>query len=170
MVQKKKPSRHGIGRWETVTICHQLNGQRNLYLRFTKDGTGANAVKEFIQVRNTVRIAVQDWSGMSDLIDRQTIIDLLTSRAETLRGLYGDLGGAASGVRKLVQTLPSAEPERKWIPVTEALPEEKKYVLVTTIDDDMKVSWVTDVNYWWNIGRGKVIAWMPLPEPWRGDR
>ena len=55
---------------------------------------------------------------MSDCIDRQTIIDLLTSRAETLRGLYGDLGGAASGVRKLVQTLPSAEPERhrgEWI-------------------------------------------------------
>ena len=50
---------------------------------------------------------------MSDCIDRQTIINLLTSRAETLRGLYGDLGGAASGVRKLVQTLPSVEPERK---------------------------------------------------------
>lgn len=50
---------------------------------------------------------------MSDCIDRQTIINLLTSRAETLRGLYGDLGGAASGVRKLVQTLPSIEPERK---------------------------------------------------------
>ena len=50
---------------------------------------------------------------MSDLIDRQTIINLLTSRAETLRGLYGDLGGAASGVRKLIQTLPSAEPEQK---------------------------------------------------------
>lgn len=56
---------------------------------------------------------------MSDCIDRQTIINLLTSRAETLRGLYGDLGGAASGVRKLVQTLPSVEPEQKkgkWIP------------------------------------------------------
>lgn len=58
---------------------------------------------------------------MSDCIDRQTIIKLLTSRAETLRGLYGDLGGAASGVRKLVQTLPSVEPEQKkgyWVPVT----------------------------------------------------
>ena len=55
---------------------------------------------------------------MSDCIDRQTIINLLTSRAETLRGLYGDLGSAASGVRKLVQTLPSTEPERKkgkWV-------------------------------------------------------
>ena len=50
---------------------------------------------------------------MSDCIDRQTLINLLTSRAETLRGLYGDLGGAASGVRKLVQTLPSVEPKER---------------------------------------------------------
>jgi len=50
---------------------------------------------------------------MSDCIDRQTIINLLTSRAETLRGLYGDLGDAASGVRKLIQTLPSVQPEQK---------------------------------------------------------
>jgi hypothetical protein len=47
------------------------------------------------------------------------LINLLTSRAETLRGLYGDLGGAASGVRKLVQTLPSAEPEERTVKVKE---------------------------------------------------
>ena len=58
----------------------------------------------------------------------------------------------------------------KWTPVTEALPEEKNMVLVTTVDDDIKTSFLTDKNYWWNIGRGKVTAWMPLPEPWRGDR
>ena len=58
---------------------------------------------------------------MSDCIDRQTIIDLLTSRAEIFKGTYGDLGGAVSGVRKLIQTLPSVESERKkgyWVPVT----------------------------------------------------
>ena len=51
---------------------------------------------------------------MSDCIDRQILIDLLTSRAETLKDLYGDLGGAASGVKKLVQTLPSAEQKGRW--------------------------------------------------------
>lgn len=56
---------------------------------------------------------------MSDCIDRQMLINLLTSRAETLRGLYGDLGGAASGVRKLVQTLPSIEPEERTAKVIE---------------------------------------------------
>ena len=65
---------------------------------------------------------------MSDCIDRQTLINLLTSRAETLRGKYGDLGGAVSGVRKLVQTLSSVEPERKkgkWIfHIDDLFPEE----------------------------------------------
>ena len=50
---------------------------------------------------------------MNDCIDRQMLINLLTSRAETLKGLYGDLGGAASGIKKLVQTLPSIEPTER---------------------------------------------------------
>ena len=119
---------------------------------------------------------------MSDCIDRQTIIDLLTSRAETLRGLYGDLGGAASGVRKLVQTLPSAKPEQKWIPVSEALPENTEFVLLTIRRLDKSYNQIPfiSVGYiswnqtaWWCAHDGdcdahnvEVLAWMPLPEPY----
>ena len=107
---------------------------------------------------------------MSDLIRRQKALDALGEKP--VGDTDWDLGcrNQWEWDTEILRTIPSAEPERKWIPVSERLPKEKKYVLVTTIDDDMKVSWVTDVNYWWNIGRGKVIAWMPLPEPWRGDR
>ena len=112
---------------------------------------------------------------MNDLISRQDAIDRIREVYEyeypTASGAFDEFVTVI--IPNLLRNLPSADPERKkgkWIPVTEALLEEKKYVLVTTIDDDMKVSWVTDVNYWWNIGRGKVIAWMPLPEPWRGER
>ena len=123
---------------------------------------------------NIVHIAVQDWSGMSDCIDRQTLINLLTSRAETLRGLYGDLGGAASGVRKLVQAMPSAEPEWKWIPVTERLPEDSETVLITH-KGGVSFGWYNGI-YWERGASTKhrplqtVIAWMPLPEPWEGDQ
>lgn len=119
---------------------------------------------------------------MNDCIDRQTIINLLTSRAETLRGLYGDLGGAASGVRKLIQTLPSVEPEQKWIPVTERLPkkENKSYWVCTDTKHQYECRWTNNIygigesNDWgWKIfdipQYTKVLAWMPLPEPWRGE-
>ena len=49
---------------------------------------------------------------MSDLISREDLIDWLTSGIIRLKGIYGDLGGAVSGVREIVKVMPSAEPER----------------------------------------------------------
>lgn len=55
---------------------------------------------------------------MSDLIDRQLVIDGLSELVSRLKFVQGDLGGAVSGVREYIKTLPSVEPERKkgkWI-------------------------------------------------------
>lgn len=49
---------------------------------------------------------------MSDLISRKEAIELLTSRVLSSKGIFGDLGGAVSGVRELIKAMPSAEPER----------------------------------------------------------
>lgn len=50
---------------------------------------------------------------MSDLISREELIDWLTSGIIRLKGIYGDLGGAVSGVREIVKVMPSEEPEQK---------------------------------------------------------
>ena len=115
---------------------------------------------------------------MSDLIDREDLIDWLTSRIIMLKGIYGDLGGAVSGVREMVKVMPSAEPEQRWIPVTEALPEEEKksYWICTDTGYQCKCRWTNNTygiyesNKWeWSIfdipQYTKVVAWMPLPEP-----
>lgn len=71
--------------------------------------------------------------------------------------------------------LPSAQPEPKWIPCSERLPEENIPILLgVRFKDDFKYFVTTrmDYNYWAGLGRdirGK-LAWMPLPEPYRGDK
>lgn len=49
---------------------------------------------------------------MSDLISRQDAIEILSERAKSLRGMQGDLGGACRGAMRIIESLPSAEPER----------------------------------------------------------
>ena len=49
---------------------------------------------------------------MSDLIRREDAIEILSERAESLRGMQGDLGGACRGAMRIIESLPSAEPER----------------------------------------------------------
>lgn len=111
---------------------------------------------------------------MSDLIRREDVNDLIKQICDAC-GEGEKYNGAMCRCCRfddfigVVDNIPSAEPEHKWIPVSEALPEERKNVLVTTIDGDIKVSYRSDVTYWLHIGRGNVIAWMPLPEPWRGE-
>lgn len=68
--------------------------------------------------------------------------------------------------------------ERKWIPVTERLPEDGKFVLVCNDDGHMMIAkhetetyeWYYkytnyDFDIWDNEEQGPVRYWMPLPEP-----
>lgn len=120
---------------------------------------------------------------MSDLIRKKdavsAISDLLINRFnEKVLPTWNDVYHA-------IDSIPSAEPERKWIPVTEALPEDNRQVLVYAqstnfalakydemreSDGEYKKQWVT-FDAWKPFYTIKnVLAWMPLPEPWRGDR
>jgi hypothetical protein len=65
--------------------------------------------------------------------------------------------------------LKNTEPEPHWIPATERLPEEDGVYLVTTSKGQVQVH-VFNHNgnseeYWMRCNK----AWMPLPEPYRGE-
>lgn len=106
---------------------------------------------------------------MSDLISRQAALDAIQQRANKFDSVYSAFWEGLIIAQDIVSKIPSAYPEQRWIPVTEAIPEEGKWVLVTTNKGNMRVTYLTDVNYWVYIGSEGVTAWMLLPEPWRSE-
>ena len=114
---------------------------------------------------------------MNDLISRQAAIE-----ATWEEPTYTDPLNVLTEVRDRLKALPSAQPEQRWIPCSERLPEEPYGCLVTVWDtnpitmDEFEnilpyfVGWDGEQ---WNDGDGEqcpfeVVAWMPLPEPYKG--
>jgi len=109
---------------------------------------------------------------MSDLISRADAI-------EALRGLFDMRKSRAKVIvecfSEQINTLPSAEAE--WIPCSERLPSESDYYLVTIInafdEKEVCVIWFAHsygISEWREIiDSDIVIAWMPLPKPYRED-
>lgn len=98
--------------------------------------------------------------------------------------------GAPGGARKLMVDAPEVKPEPKWIPCSERWPEANGRYLVTRGLNACGAMWnrVYIINYsdlmglkseriWWdgNVGKSDferiddVIAWMPLPEPYKEE-
>lgn len=140
---------------------------------------------------------------MSDLIERQAAIDALD---------------CINGAEEVLRALPSAQPEQKWIPCIERLPDNRVDVLICyrvwqqyakryvyaivngwyarkySVNENVFSEWEADCDYkededefyiqegWyefttqgngdlmnWYIGGAEVVAWMPLPEPYKGE-
>ena len=109
---------------------------------------------------------------MSDLISRQAAID-----ATWFEPSYTDPLNVLTEVRDRLKALPPAQPEQRWIPCSERLPEGITQVIIQTNgeaiheafymgkDDYGHYVWKRPDNeiYW----DEEVVAWMPLPTPYQ---
>ena len=107
---------------------------------------------------------------MEDSISRQAVLDALKAPVTI-------------SLKERIMNIPSAEP--KWIPVTEMLPVSGDKVLVYFKERYIKIAqlgthevednnfriigrknvWYTDMYY---CDFDTVLAWIPLPEPYKG--
>ena len=71
-----------------------------------------------------------------------------------------------------LKKLPSAQPEQRWIPCSERLPDPGVFVLVSTRQKTgasvVRIGVFPGTSYGWSCGGASknVVAWMPLPEPY----
>ena len=117
---------------------------------------------------------------MSRLIDA----DLLGLTDMEIIMCDGDYKEALKMLIDKIEHAPTIEPEQRWIPCSERLPNTNGiYIVTRRISDGFECRNITDACYfdgsntWHDDTRvnherkylADVLAWMPLPEPYRED-
>lgn len=131
-------------------------------------------------IKNKDGIYGREKEQRDDSISRKAAIDAVEKESQ-VDGAYGYMD--TKSIVDLLMDLPSAQ---QWIPVSDRLPEELHDVLITkepfkikgyeqnVIIAERSADPRSGKIEWWSPEFGtltdkSVLAWMPLPEPWKGD-
>ena len=107
---------------------------------------------------------------MNDLISREEAIDAII--AQRHKAELSDHNFALGLAEDAIRHLPSAEAVQRWIPCSERLPNESGWYVISVVGFEN----ITDVSYFYSdeakwsdiTDKQKVVAWMPLPKPYKG--
>lgn len=80
------------------------------------------------------------------------------------------LDNYCKGVEDVLKILGNMKQESKWVPVTEGPPKKDGLYLVSVKNDHLrkysKTCWYSNKNWF---ARQDVVAWQPLPEPYKAE-
>lgn len=125
-------------------------------------------------------LSCSEMPNSSDTISRQAAIDAICRSSEC----ESEFCGIPCTEVNALKALPSVQSEQRWIPCSERLPENGRQVLVYArsvhyalakydemreADGTYKKQWVTFDAWKPYYTIKEVIAWMPLPEPYKED-
>lgn len=105
---------------------------------------------------------------MSRLIDADALWKDITTRIEE----YCDIADLID----IIERQPTIEPEQRWIPVTERLPDMRQIVLITNGKGNVRCGQYRGIDFvingrqrwqWKGNTSEQVVAWQPLPEPYK---
>ena len=165
-------------------LSKELNKELSKDFAYCEDALGRaeNAIGNLPSAQPQKRTEERMETHTCDLIDRQAAIDALDGEITvTGRANAEAVRGYANLVCDRIKRLPSAQPEPKWIPCRESngnihpyseLLHESKGILVTYKTRTGR-RYVKQVLC--NHGRvekillGDIVAWLPLPTPYRED-
>jgi len=147
-------------------------------------------VETFREHLNDLQLEVEELRAKlkeaqtGDTISRQAAIDALREIEFSHYMEFGEYIGEdtrevrlirAEKAQDTIEQLPSAQPEQRWIPCSERLPEKEGTYIVTddaggmaTVSTDEFSHYESGEPMW--IFSQNVTAWMPLPEPYEERR
>ena len=116
---------------------------------------------------------------MCKLISRQAAIDAINNLPDCPNGFSDTYD--KSCIIGVLEQLPSAQPEQRWIPCSEREPDEDGQYIITVkyrhVDGRkdiyaehgvLREGVIWDVYYFGHCDEvERVLAWMPLPEPYK---
>lgn len=133
--------------------------------------------------KDCVRLAIEalEQEPCEDAISRSNLLSKLdTCYKDKIRVAPDNMAEGFIQVEKLIKQEPLVTPTQDWIPVSEKLPEDNTLVLVTVKVGNREPK-VRSGNYYmdghfhidngdcWESRDKELLAWMPLPEPYKGD-
>lgn len=132
-------------------------------------------------------LSIKAEETCEDVISRQDAIDAVEFGITYAKVLNKETGEVMELFKKSneelqkavdrIEALPSAEPEQRWIPCSERLPENDERVLATTAWGEVTIAEriyppINDTCWFIHDGNTNatiddVVAWMPLQEPYK---